>query len=175
MDIFEKLSEQFDFDDVDANQYSPLVLAFIGDVVYDLIIRTKIVLKGNKQVNKIHKDVREYVKAESQAHRIRLIEPYLTENEVAVYKRGRNAKSGSVPKNAKLIDYKMATGFEALIGYLFLKKEYERLMELSVSDAFVAIEDSASMNDEASENVQQEQHGYYLKEQHNDKANPEVY
>ncbi len=116
---------------MDPKSYSPLALAFIGDAVYDLIIRSIVMSHGNRQTHKLHKDAREYVKAAYQATIINRIETMLSEEEISVYKRGRNAKSGTVPKNTDIITYKMATGFEALIGYLYLKKDYKRIVDLT--------------------------------------------
>ena len=113
-----------------AADYSPLVLAYMGDAVWELIVRTKIVREGNRQVNRMHHDAVRYVKAETQARLIRLIEPELTAREAGVYRRGRNAHSNTMAKNASMIDYRMATGFEALVGYLWLNGEEERMMSL---------------------------------------------
>ena len=113
-----------------AADYSPLVLAYMGDAVWELIVRMKIVREGNRQVNRMHHDAVRYVKAEAQARMIRLIEPELTPREAGVYRRGRNAHSNTMAKNASMIDYRMATGFEALVGYLWLNGEEERLMSL---------------------------------------------
>lgn len=115
---------------VDVNTYSPLVLAYIGDAVYEVIIRTKVINKGSMQVNKMHKRSSELVKAGTQAALIKAIEDMLTEEEHAVFKRGRNAKSATSAKNASIIDYRMATGMEALAGWLFLRQEYDRLVYL---------------------------------------------
>lgn len=115
---------------VDAGMYSPLVLAYIGDSVYEVIIRTKVINKGSMQVNKMHKHSAQLVKAGTQAALIKSIEELLTEEEHAIYKRGRNAKSSTSAKNATIIDYRMATGMEALVGWLFLREEYDRLAYL---------------------------------------------
>lgn len=123
--------ETFGLKRADAETYSPLVLAYIGDAVYELMIRTKIVNNGNMQVNKLHKKSSSLVKAETQARLIKILQPYLTEEEHAVFKRGRNAKSVTVAKNASMTDYRMATGFEALIGWLFLAERFERMTELT--------------------------------------------
>lgn len=114
----------------DAASYSPLVLAYIGDGVYELMIRTMIVNRGNMQVSKMHRKSASLVKAETQAKLIKLLEPELTEEEMAVYKRGRNAKSATMAKHATMIDYRMATGFEALIGYLFLAERFIRMAQV---------------------------------------------
>ena len=110
-------------------EYSPLPLAYIGDSVYDLFIRTKIIEKGNRHVTDMHKEAVKFVKAHSQAESIHAIEDKLTEDEVRVLKWGRNAKS-TPPKNADVTDYRYATGFEALIGYLYVSGEEDRLKEV---------------------------------------------
>ncbi|MGN0372616.1 MAG: Mini-ribonuclease 3 [Enterocloster sp.] len=115
---------------VEVQTYSPLVLAYIGDAVYEIMIRTRVINKGSMQVNKMHKRSAELVKAGTQAALIRSIEEDLTEEEHAVYKRGRNAKSATMAKHATMIDYRMATGLEALVGWLFLTERYERLTQL---------------------------------------------
>ncbi len=122
--------EAFQLQDVDAGMYSPLVLAYVGDAVYEIMIRTKIVNGGSVQVNKLHKRSAGLVKAETQAKIIMALEEELTAEEHAVYKRGRNAKSYTMAKNASMSDYRKATGFEALIGYLYLSEQHHRLVEL---------------------------------------------
>ena len=116
---------------VDAGTYSPLVLAYIGDAVYELMIRTHMVSHGSMQVNKMHKKSASLVKAQAQAELIKILEPELTPLEHAAYKRGRNAKSVTMAKHATMIDYRMATGFEALMGYLYLTEQFDRLVELA--------------------------------------------
>lgn len=115
---------------MNAGDYSPLVLAYIGDAVYEVVIRTLILNRGNTQVNKMHKRASELVKAEAQARFYKLLEDRLTPEEQSVYRRGRNAKSATMPKHATMRDYRMATGFEALIGYLYLTEQMERMAEL---------------------------------------------
>lgn len=122
--------EALRFKEVDVNSYSPLALAYIGDAVYELAIRSLIMNHGNIQVNKMHKKAAGLVKAEAQADFYKLIYTELTEEETAVYKRGRNAKSGTMAKNATMKDYRMATGFEALMGYLYLTERFSRMSEL---------------------------------------------
>lgn len=113
------------------SQFSPLALAYIGDGVYELFVRTKVIEEHeNMPANKLHKKTVQYVKAHAQADSIDAMLPHLTEDETAVYKRGRNAKSNTTPKNADMADYRKATGFEALIGFLYLSGENERLHEL---------------------------------------------
>ena len=125
--------EKFGMKAQDIRSYSPLTLAFIGDGIYDLIIRSVVVGKGNSHVNNLHKRASRLVKAQSQSELIRALLPELTEEETAVYKRGRNAKSTTVAKNATISDYSRATGFEALIGYLYLEDQMDRIMELILS------------------------------------------
>lgn len=116
----------------DICSYSPLTLAYIGDAVYELVIRSMIVTEGNAPVNKLHKRSSELVKAETQAKvALHLVETeVLSEEELRVLKRGRNAQSYTKAKNASMSDYRWATGFEALVGYLYLSGRSERMMEL---------------------------------------------
>lgn len=120
----------FDLKEPDVRSYSPLTLAYLGDAVYEIIVRTIMVERANAPVQKLHKRSSALVKASAQAQLIKKLEAMLTEEEEAVYKRGRNAKSYTMAKNATMADYRMATGFEALMGYLYLKGEYERILEL---------------------------------------------
>ncbi len=113
-----------------AESYSPLALAYIGDAVFELFVRSKLLEKGNLQVNKLNKMATNVVKAESQAKMYHKILDGLSEEELGVIKRGRNAKTNTSAKNASMNDYKHATGVEALFGYLYLKGEDRRLMEL---------------------------------------------
>lgn len=116
----------------DICSYSPLTLAYMGDGVYELVIRSMIVTEGNAPVNKLHKRSSELVKAETQA-KVALYfikEEILEEEELRVLKRGRNAQSYTKAKNASMSDYRWATGFEALVGYLYLSGKSERMMEL---------------------------------------------
>lgn len=107
---------------------NPLVLAYIGDAVYEVFVRTYIVSENkNVKVHGLHKLSINLVKAEGQSNMMKCIMDELNENETYIFKRGRNAKSGTVPKHADLIDYRMATGFEALIGYLYLIEDMDRL------------------------------------------------
>lgn len=130
MDLPEILKEQFGGETADIRTYSPLVLAYIGDGIYDLVIRTLIVRHGSCQPNKLHKRTSALVKASAQSEMIDKLMESLTEEELAIYKRGRNAKSYTMAKNATMKDYRKATGFEALMGYLYLKGETERLVSL---------------------------------------------
>ncbi len=124
------MQEVFQMKEVDVNSYSPLTLAYIGDSIYDLIIKSLVINQGNRQVNKLHKETSMYVQASTQSLMMRAMQEEMTEEEHAVYKRGRNAKSVSPAKNQSITDYRRATGFEALLGYLYLKKEWKRMLDL---------------------------------------------
>jgi ribonuclease-3 family protein len=124
------IREQFNVADVDIRMYSPLTLAYIGDGVFDLVIRSVVVGKGNTRANQLHQRTSSIVKAHTQAQMIMYLEDQLTEEEAAVYHRGRNAKSPTMAKNATMSDYRKATGLEALVGYLYLTDRFERLVEL---------------------------------------------
>ncbi len=124
------LKEQFALDDVDLKTYSPLTLAYIGDAIYDLLVRTIVVKHGNAQVNKLHKRASSLVKAPAQSDMMDRILPHLTEEEGHIYKRGRNAKSFTMAKNATMAQYRRATGFEAVFGYLYLKGDIKRIIDL---------------------------------------------
>lgn len=115
---------------IDVKTSSPLVLAYIGDCVFDLIIKLMITGRGNRQVNKLHEETSMYVQASAQSYMMRAIQEHLNTEEHAVYRRGRNARSVSPAKNQSITDYRRATGFEALVGYLYLKGDYCRLTEL---------------------------------------------
>ena len=112
-------------------QLSPLVLAYIGDSIYDLVIKTYLLeTKGNMPVNKLNHYASHLLKAVTQSAMMEQIEPTLSKEEEAVYKRGRNAKSYTCAKNASVAEYRKATGFEALLGWLYLKGEFDRMMEI---------------------------------------------
>ena len=123
--ILQQIKGVFCLEMKDINTYSPLTLAFIGDSIFDLVV-----CNANTSANQLHKYTSRIVKAPSQARIMNVIMEQLSEEEIQIYKRGRNAKSASSAKNASLSDYKRATGFEALIGYLYLQERYERLLEL---------------------------------------------
>ncbi|MGN0150765.1 MAG: Mini-ribonuclease 3 [Clostridia bacterium] len=113
------------------NQYSPLALAYIGDGVYELYVRSRVIEEhSNLPAHKLHLHTVKYVKAHAQSNSIEALQNILTEEEASVYRRGRNAKSATVPKNANMVEYRRATGFEALIGYVYLTGDTERLNEL---------------------------------------------
>ncbi|MCI8338020.1 MAG: ribonuclease III [Lachnospiraceae bacterium] len=142
-DFFGEIEERFGMPERMPEQYSALGLAYIGDGVYDLIIRTIVVDLGNRRVNLFHKMTTGIVKAESQAKLMREIMEYLTPEEEAVFRHGRNAKSSSSAKNASIADYRIATGFEALIGYLYLRHDLPRVLEL----VKIGLEKSGQMPD----------------------------
>ena len=114
----------------EAGNYSPLVLAFMGDAVYESAVRTMLVLRGNARPHDLHARKARLVKAAAQSAMMETLEPLLTEEEEAVFRRGRNAKPYTMAKNASAGDYHRATGFEALVGYLYLSGQTDRMMEL---------------------------------------------
>lgn len=107
---------------------SPLVWAYIGDSVFEIFIREKMIEKGIPNNTKLHKNTTMYVKASAQSKIIEQIKDILTDEELAIVKRARNADSNTIPKNASVIEYKKATSLEGLLGYLFLIGNYDRLM-----------------------------------------------
>ncbi len=113
-----------------ARAYSPLALAFIGDAVYETFIREKILLMANASANKLHRRAVSYVRAHAQSEASKALVPLLSEEEQDIFKRGRNAHSATVPKNANVTEYRAATGFEALLGYLHLTGQAPRLTAL---------------------------------------------
>lgn len=112
------------------DQLSPLVLAYIGDAVYELAVRKHLVEKGLCQVNTLHREAVHYVRADTQAKLLRALDDKLTDQERAEARRGRNAKSSHTPKGAGVVEYRQSTGLECLVGYLYLRGEDERLNEL---------------------------------------------
>ncbi|MCL2255106.1 MAG: ribonuclease III [Lachnospiraceae bacterium] len=124
------IKSEFDLPSVDIRTYSPLALAYIGDSVFDIIIRTIIVGQGNSSSHDLHIQVAKYVNAGTQASMIEALLPLLSEEELSIYKRGRNAKTATTAKNATIQDYRKATGFEALVGYLYLNSQMARILEL---------------------------------------------
>ncbi len=125
------IREQFGVEEVDIRTYSPLTLAYIGDGVYDLLIRTVVVGRGNMRTDELHRRTSHIVKAQTQAAMAEALLPELTDAEADVYRRGRNAKSYTMAKNATMADYRRATGFEALVGWLYLNGETERIVALA--------------------------------------------
>ena len=128
--MLSRIKQVFECGEQDIRSYSPLTLAYIGDGVYELIIRTVVVERANRNVNDLNRIAVRYVKAPAQAGIIEALQPILTEEETDVYRRGRNAKPQSAAKNASLSDYHKATGLEALIGYLYLTGRTDRALEL---------------------------------------------
>lgn len=124
------MKQIFAMQEVDIREYSPLTLAYIGDSIYDLIIKSLVINRGNKPVQKLHKETSSLVQASAQSMMMRAMQEELTDEERAVYKRGRNAKSVSPAKNQSITDYRRATGFEALLGYLYLKEDWKRMLDL---------------------------------------------
>ena len=112
----------------EAKQFSPLTLAFLGDAVYSLLVREMLLKTANRPTNALHKESIKLVNANCQAEMIKKVLPLLTEEEDAIFKRGRNAHSGHVPKNQSDADYRYATGLETLYGYLYLIGDFERIM-----------------------------------------------
>jgi len=110
-------------------EYSPLVLAYLGDAVFELYVRAMLVGEANTSVNELHRRAREFVSAGAQAGMYHLLLDELTEEEQAVMKRGRNAKTNTA-RNAPVNDYRHATGLEALFGYLYMKGEHDRALWL---------------------------------------------
>ena len=130
LSFLDKMKKEFSCEDKDIRTYSPLTLAFVGDCVFDLIIRTVIVERANRSPHDLHKMKSAIVKAKTQAELGEIIQDLLSDEEQAVYKRGRNAKSGSTAKNASVGDYRKATALEALMGYLFLLNQEDRILFL---------------------------------------------
>lgn len=126
----EMLFEFNSLDDKTAKTMNPQVLAFVGDAVYSLYIRQWIVLTDNSKVKDLHSHVTNFVKASGQSNFIEKLLPLFNEDEMSVFKRGRNYKTISTAKNASIIDYKRATGLEAVFGYLYLSGKKERLNEM---------------------------------------------
>lgn len=129
-EILDYLLKPFNIERKEAKEFSPLVLAYIGDAVYELMIRSILVSRGNRPVNKLNKDATSLVKAGAQSEIVKLISDKLSEEEYTVFKRGRNSSPHTMAKNASMSDYKYATGFEALIGFLYLDNRCDRALEL---------------------------------------------
>jgi len=129
-DFYSEITDRFDIKEVDIKTYSPLSLAFVGDCVFDLVIRSILSGQGNIPNGKLHTRKSAIVKASAQAEMAEALQDILTEEEEAVYKRGRNAHTGSKAKNATDSDYHKATGLEALMGYLYMTHRQDRVLEL---------------------------------------------
>ena len=128
-----KIMQAFELEAQDYRTFSALTLAYIGDCVFELVVRTVVIHHSKKAVNDLHKKAIKFVKAESQALMIQglLDEEILTEDEINIYKRGRNTKSHTSAKNASIAAYRKATGFETLIGYLYVTNQMERILALT--------------------------------------------
>lgn len=132
----------------EAKQYSPLTLAFLGDAVYSLLVREMLLKSANKPTNKLHKESISLVNASCQAEMLKKVMDILTEDELTVFKRGRNAHSGHVPKNQSDADYRYATGLEALYGYLYLIGDFSRLTYIfNISTGEEYLEKQKSVNE----------------------------
>jgi ribonuclease-3 family protein len=127
----ERFREILHFRGHDLTDYSPLQLAYLGDAVYELIIRSYVLNQASAPVEKLHRHTTRLVKADAQAAAYHALEDSLTEEEKSIFRRGRNAKSYSRAKNASLSAYRTATGFETLMGWLFLTEQFDRLAELT--------------------------------------------
>ena len=126
----EHLSAFFGLPDQDIRTVSPLTLAYVGDAVYEMVIRSLLVGRGNCPVSRLHHEATRLVRAGAQAQMLRALQPLLTEQEEAVSRRGRNAHSPTMSKHATVTEYRHATGFEALMGYLYLTGQTERMLTL---------------------------------------------
>lgn len=130
VDIFSTIKSKLKLENIDIHNYSPLTLAYIGDGIYELVIRTMVVDKANTSAKNLHRKSSSLVKAATQAEMALALQEDMTEEEIKAYKRGRNAKSATMAKNATMSDYRTATGFEALMGYLYLTEQSDRMIEL---------------------------------------------
>lgn len=128
--LLERLKQEFSCKEVDIRGISPLNLAFVGDGIFDLMIRSLLVERANRPAHELHQKKSQIVKAAAQAQMGEVLKDALTEEELAVYRRGRNAKSATSAKNASIADYRKATGLEALMGYLYLTGQERRMIEL---------------------------------------------
>ncbi len=131
-ELLERLEKRLNkkFDEFDVRMIHPLVLAYIGDTIYDLFVRTYLVMAYDAPVSQLHVKAINFVRAKGQADTLRHIENLLTREELDIVRRGRNAKSATMPRNAAVADYRLATGFESLLGYLYLTGKEERLFEI---------------------------------------------
>ncbi len=128
--LCEQILEFYNLDKKDYRTYSPLTLAYIGDSIFDLVVKTVVVETANCSANILHKKTTKFVKAEAQSKIVDHILETLTEEEASVYRRGRNAKSFTTAKNASIEDYRKATGLEALVGYLYLNGNMDRILNI---------------------------------------------
>ncbi len=129
-DFYRAINRAFDLNEMNPRETAPLILAYLGDTVYEVIVRTIESSKGNRQTGKLNRDSIKYVNAGSQARMIEALLPFLSEEEEGYYRRGKNAHTATTAKNASKSDYHKATGFEALIGYLYISGQTDRMFEL---------------------------------------------
>ena len=122
--LFETKSE------VDIHEMSPLALAFVGDAVLELLVRSKLVGTTRQEPNRLHTVATHYVSAHAQSRELEILEPLLTEAEASVLRRGKNASKASVAKHATVQEYRASTGFECLLGWLYLQGRNDRIQEL---------------------------------------------
>ena len=137
-DLYESLTNAFELEPKQTEQYSPLTLAYIGDCVYELIVRTRLVYEANAPVDRLNRMGSMWSKAGTQSGVIEAVMGMLSDDELAAYKRGRNAHTANRAKNATAGDYRRATGLESLIGYLYVQKKFDRIMEI-VKAGFEAV------------------------------------
>lgn len=130
MDLFELVNREFGLIKNRPEETAPLILAYIGDAVYEVVTRTITISAGNRAAHVVNKENVKYVNAGFQARMADALMESFSDEELAQYKRGRNAKSSSTAKNASVGDYRKATGFEAVIGFLYLKEQNDRIVEL---------------------------------------------
>lgn len=135
IDLLSAITGEFGLEKKDPRTIPGLTLAYLGDCIYELIVRSMLVEQGIMHVSDLNKAAVSHVRAGAQAKLMQDIEPELSEDELAVYHRGRNAKSASIPKNASVAEYRAATGFEALLGYLYLQGKIDRILELVKCDS----------------------------------------
>ena len=124
------LKQKFDLETLDPDRLSPLMLAYVGDAIYEAVVRTILMKTGGMSTKNVNKKAISLVSAKAQSAMIEVLEPELTEKEATVLKRGRNAHSATMAKNASVADYRRATGFEALMGYLYLNGDFKRMVDL---------------------------------------------
>lgn len=130
LSIIKEIHQQIGEKNIDIRTYSPLTLAYIGDAAYEIVIRTLIVEKGQQAVHALHKQTTKIVCASTQAAMAEALQDVMDEKELDVYRRGKNSKINSSAKNMSLEDYRKATGFEAVCGYLYLQQDTSRIVEL---------------------------------------------
>ncbi len=130
VEVINYFTDSLKIDNLSKYDYSSLSLALMGDAIYDLFIRYYVMSFGDDKVNNIHGKKSFFVKAKSQAQFIDYYKDQLTEEEYEVYRRGRNKKSNTAAKNSTIVEYRKSTGFEALLGYLFIKNDYQRIITI---------------------------------------------